>query len=61
MLAQDLMVINVTLEQIVTRMAMADMLSWAAPAPKTELEPTIEKQNQAKRPDWLTTTRIEHK
>ena len=34
-IAQDLMVINVTPEQIVTRMAKTDLLSWAAPAPGT--------------------------
>ncbi len=30
-IAQDLMVINVTPEQIVTRMAKTNLLSWAAP------------------------------
>ncbi len=35
-IAQDLMVINVTPEQIVTRMAKTDLLSWAAPAPKVD-------------------------
>ena len=60
-LAQDLMVINVTPEQIVTRMAMTDMLSWAAPAPKTESEPTMEALSEAKRPEWVTKTRIKRK
>ena len=60
-LAQDLMVINVTSEQIVTRMAMTDMLSWAAPAPKTESEPTMDALSKAKRSDWVTKTRIERK
>ena len=58
-LAQDLMVINVTPEQIVTRMALTDMLSWAAPAPKVEAEPTIEPLSDARRPDWVTKSRIE--
>jgi ribonuclease Z len=35
-IAQDLMVINVTPEQIVTRMAKTDLLAWAAPAPKVD-------------------------
>lgn len=60
-LAQDLMVINVTPEQIVTRMAMTDLLSWAAPAPKTESEPTLDTLSDAKRPDWVTKTRIKPK
>lgn len=60
-LAQDLMVINVTQEQIVTRMAMTDMLSWAAPAPKTESRPTMETLNKAQRPDWVSKTKIERK
>ena len=58
-LAQDLMVINVTPQQIVSRMAMTDMLSWAAPAPETETEPTFEALSEATRPDWVTRTRIE--
>jgi len=52
---------NVTPEQIVTRMAMTDMLSWATPAPKTESEPTMDALSEAKRPDWVTKTRIERK
>ena len=40
-IAQDLMVINVTPEQIVTRMAKTDLLSWAAPAPKSGVQPVL--------------------
>jgi ribonuclease Z len=60
-IAQDLMVINVTPEQIVTRMAQTDLLSWAAPAPrsaagkKQELEPYI---TEGRTPQWVVDTRI---
>lgn len=57
-LAQDLLVINVTPEQIVSRMTIADLLSWPAPAPKAEASPTIDKLSSAKRPGWVTSTRI---
>ncbi|MEC4668481.1 MAG: hypothetical protein VST65_02980, partial [Nitrospirota bacterium] len=60
-IAQDLMVINVTPEQIVTRMAKTDLLSWAAPAPRPvdgkrpELEPYI---TEGRTPSWVVDTRI---
>ncbi|MEH6585702.1 MAG: guanitoxin biosynthesis MBL fold metallo-hydrolase GntH [Halioglobus sp.] len=60
-IAQDLMVINVTPEQIVTRMAKTDLLSWAAPAPKIEgqkppkLDPA---PTEGRTQSWVTKTRF---
>jgi len=60
-IAQDLMVINVTPEQIVTRMAKTDLLSWAAPAPRSgagkrpELEPYVA---EGRTPQWVVDTGI---
>ncbi len=60
-IAQDLMVINVTPEQIVTRMAKTDLLSWAAPAPRPpggkrpELEPYV---TEGRTPQWVIDTLI---
>jgi ribonuclease Z len=60
-IAQDLMVINVTPEQIVTRMALTDLLSWAAPAPKSaagarpELDPP---PTEGRTQKWVVDTRI---
>ena len=58
------MVINVTPEQIVTRMAQTDLLSWAAPAPRSgakeppELEPYI---TEGRTPQWVIDTEIVRK
>ncbi len=60
-IAQDLMVINVTPEQIVTRMARTDLLSWAAPAPRSaaggrpKLDPA---PTEGRTPSWVVDTRI---
>jgi len=61
-IAQDLMVINVTPEQIVTRMAKTDLLSWAAPAPppppgtkRPQLDPPVTK---GRTPQWVMDTRL---
>lgn len=60
-IAQDLMVINVTPEQIVTRMARTDWLSWVAPAPKPadgkkpKLDPA---PTEGRTPSWVVDTRI---
>jgi hypothetical protein len=53
--------INVTPEQIVTRMALTDMLSWTAPAPKTESKTTMAAPGKSQRPDWVTKTKMERK
>jgi ribonuclease Z len=60
-IAQDLMVINVTPEQIVTRMAQTDLLSWAAPAPKSaaDKKPKIDPPpTEGRTPKWVVDTRI---
>ena len=63
-IAQDLMVINVTPEQIVTRMAQTDLLSWAAPAPRSAtgerpgLEPYV---TEGRTPQWVIDTGIKRK
>lgn len=60
-IAQDLMVINVTPEQIVTRMARTDLLSWAAPAPKSAggKRPKLDSApTQGRTPSWVVETRI---
>lgn len=60
-IAQDLMVINVTPEQIVTRMAKTDLLSWAAPAPKSEggKRPTLDPApTEGRTQSWVVDTRI---
>ncbi len=61
-IAQDLMVINVTPEQIVTRMAKTDLLSWAAPAPppppgatRPQLDPRVA---EGRTPQWVMDTRL---
>ncbi len=57
-LAEDLMVINVTKEQIVTRMAETDPLYWPPPLPKDEKKHKLAPKSEAKMPDWLTETLI---
>ena len=57
-LAQDMMVINVTPEQVVSRMSRPNMLSWPEPAPELESEKTIKDLSDQSRPDWITETRI---
>jgi ribonuclease Z len=58
------MVINVTPEQIVTRMAQTDLLSWAAPAPKSAAgkKPKIDPPpTEGRTPKWVVDTRIVRK
>lgn len=57
-IAQDMMVINVTPEQIVTRMTMPNELSWPEPSPELEKKPEIGELSDQKRPEWITNTRI---
>ena len=60
-IAQDLMVINVTPEQVITRMAKTDLLSWAAPNPpppngqQPQLDPPV---TEGRTPQWVMDTRI---
>ncbi len=60
-IAQDLMVINVTPEQIVTRMAKTDLLSWAAPAPRVKGQKPPKPDpapTEGRTPSWVTKTRF---
>ncbi|WP_076407391.1 guanitoxin biosynthesis MBL fold metallo-hydrolase GntH [Shewanella sp. UCD-KL12] len=56
-IAQDLMVINVTKEQIVTRMARTDLLSWSAPSEPGEVT-FDEKPTEGLTPKWVSDTRL---
>ena len=60
-LAQDLMVFNVTPEQIVLRMAKTEQLWWAPEDPEAEGGETTESgyTSPARTPDWLAATKIE--
>jgi len=59
-IAQDLMVINVTPEQIVTRMAKTDLLSWAAPAPGTGKPPELDPApTEGRTQEWVIETRFQ--
>ncbi|MBT5220745.1 MAG: MBL fold metallo-hydrolase [Woeseia sp.] len=58
-IAQDLMVINVTPEQITTRMAKTDLLSWAAPAPMNGPPPKPDPApTEGRTPEWVQATRF---
>jgi len=60
-LPKDLMVFNVTPEQIVLRMAKTDQLWWAAEDPEAKGGETLEQgyTSPAKTPEWVTATKIE--
>ena len=58
-LAQDLMVINITPEQIVTRMAQTNLLLWTPPPPPGIPHGTIGEKSEAKIPQWLVDSVIE--
>jgi ribonuclease Z len=58
-LAQDLMVINITPDQIVTRMGETDLLSWTPPAPSTDgPPPDLEPLSPAVIPEFVASTRL---
>ena len=59
LLAQDLTTINVTAAQIVVRQIMADLLSWPPPPVDRGADMTIGPPSDARRPDWLTDTRLQ--
>jgi len=59
-LAQDLTVINVTSEQIVSRVAETDLLHWPPPPPADKrVAPELGERSQAETPAWLLETVIE--
>jgi ribonuclease Z len=62
-IGQDLMVMNVTPEQIVTRMAKTDLLSWAAPTPKVKGQkpPKVDPApTEGRTQSWVTKTRFKN-
>ena len=58
-LAQDLTVINITPEQIVTRQADSNLLHWTPPAPPNAPRGTVGARSDAKIPDWLVDSVLE--
>jgi len=59
LLSQDLTVINVTPEQIVTRMAESDPLFFPGPTPPDKMgDPTIGERSKALIPEWIEKTVI---
>lgn len=58
-LAQDLMVINITPEQIVTRQAETNLLHWTPPPPPDAPHGTLGARSEAKIPQWLVDSVIE--
>jgi ribonuclease Z len=58
-IGQDLLVINVTADQIVCRMAITDKLMWAPPAPKSDTPPHMDEPTMVGRiPAFVTETRL---
>ena len=57
-LAQDLMVINITPEQIVSRMAQTNLLHWPPPAPPAKQQWEMTTRSEAVIPGWIKDTMI---
>ena len=57
-LAQDLMVINLTPEQIVTRMAQTSLLHWPPPAPAEKQQWEMAPRSSAVIPEWVAKTNL---
>ena len=59
-LSQDLMVFNVTPEQIVLRMAKTEQLWWSPRDPEAKGGDTLERgyTSAARTPDWVVATKI---
>ena len=57
-LAQDLMVINLTPEQIVTRMAQTSLLHWPPPAPAEKQQWEMAPRSSAVIPEWIARTNM---
>ncbi len=60
-LAQDLMVINLTPEQIVSRMAQTSLLHWPPPAPAGRQQWEMEPRSSAVIPEWVAETNLKAK
>ena len=60
-LAQDLMVINLTPEQIVSRMAQTSLLHWPPPAPPGKQQWVMEPRSSAVIPEWVAETNLKAK
>ena len=60
LLMQDLTSINVTSDYIVVRQTKADPLAWPAPPPEVPegADLSTGEPSKARRPDWLTETRL---
>ena len=57
-LAQDLMVINITPEQIVSRMAQTNLLHWPSPPPADKRVSELATFSDAAIPQWIKDTKI---
>jgi len=58
-IAQDLMTINVTPNQIITRMAMTDRLMWAKKSNKVKGDTQIDSMiTEGRTPEWLIKTKL---
>lgn len=58
-IAQDLMVINVTQNQILIRTTVSDQLMWAQESDKAEKNPNLEPMvTQGVTPEWLSKTKL---
>lgn len=57
-LAQDLMVINITPEQIVTRMAQTNLLHWPPPPPPGKRVAELATRSASVIPSWIAETLI---
>jgi ribonuclease Z len=57
-LAQDLMVINITPEQIVSRMAQTNLLHWPPLAPPGKQKWEMATRSEAVIPQWVRETLI---
>ena len=52
------MVINLTPEQIVTRMAQTSLLHWPPPAPPAKQKWEMEPRSKAVIPEWVAKTNL---
>ena len=57
-LAQDLMVINVSVDEIAVRMAKTNPLHWPSQPERSDKKPELASFSKAKIPEWLDETII---